>query len=346
MEPQVASEPALFRAELDAELPAVVERGRGTALVMRGRCSAGAGELRLRFAEVETEVWAAGLEAPEPGLEGWSAVLPIPTGVGYGTHELALVGTLGGGEVGAPIGEIEIVARDPVRRPAPASWPISTGDPLVVVCMATREPEPGHLRRQIDSVKAQEGANWICVVSDDASSSKGGRAISDAIAGDPRFIVSRSPSRLGFLGNFERALRMAPVEAGYCALADQDDLWRRDKLATMVAALEADPTARLAFSDFRLVTGEGVVLSDTFWTARRPRSSDLASLLVANQVTGAAALFRRELLEPALPFPPDPGGLYHDHWLALCALVSGGIRYVPRVTYDHLRYDDSGTVAA
>ena len=51
--------------------------------------------------------------------------------------------------------------------------------------------------------------------------------------------------------------------------------------------------------------------------------ADLRSLLVANAVSGAASLFRRDLLDLALPFPPAQFAHFHDHWLALCALARG-----------------------
>ena len=38
-------------------------------------------------------------------------------------------------------------------------------------------------------------------------------------------------------------------------------------------------------------------------------------MLVANTITGAATLFRREVAELALPFPDTPGLPFHDHWL-------------------------------
>ena len=69
-------------------------------------------------------------------------------------------------------------------------------------------------------------------------------------------------------------------------------------------------------------------------------------MMVTNNVTGAASLFRRELLEVALPFPPGGTGqeLYHDHWLALCALAQGPLAYVDRPTHDYTRHDASVTL--
>jgi hypothetical protein len=93
----------------------------------------------------------------------------------------------------------------------------------------------------------------------------------------------------------------------------------------------------------RIVDGEGIQISDTYWILRRNNYEDIASLLVANTVTGAASLMRSSLLADALPFPPPIGEPYHDHWLALCALASGELTYLDRPTYDRTRHLESVT---
>ena len=104
------------------------------------------------------------------------------------------------------------------------------------------------------------------------------------------------------------------------ALADQDDAWYPAKLATR---LDAIGEAQLVYSDMRIIGRGGEEIAASYWERRRNNHTDLTSLLVANAVTGAASLFRRELLDYALPFPPDQFAHYHDHWLALTALVRG-----------------------
>src|SRR5205807_2336114 len=63
-------------------------------------------------------------------------------------------------------------------------------------------------------------------------------------------------------------------------------------------------------------------------------------MLLANTVTGASAMFRRELLDDALPFPPpvDPRVSFHDHWLAALALSIGELAYVDRPLYDYVQH--------
>ena len=63
------------------------------------------------------------------------------------------------------------------------------------------------------SIREQTYRNWRCVISDDCSRARGPRRSWRAVGDDPRFIVSRSPRRLGFYRNFERALTLAPAEA-------------------------------------------------------------------------------------------------------------------------------------
>ena len=116
---------------------------------------------------------------------------------------------------------------------------------------------------------------------------------------------------------------MAPAEAELLALCDQDDRWYPEKLATLRARLG---DAQLVYSDQRLVDARGQVLRDTLWRGRRNNHTDLASLLIANTITGAATLFRREVADLALPFPDTPGLQFHDHWLALVALAPGESR--------------------
>jgi GT2 family glycosyltransferase len=201
--------------------------------------------------------------------------------------------------------------------------------------MATHEPSLPLFRRQVESLCGQTHRNWFCVVSDDCTSPQRFREIEAELAGDPRFAVSRSPHRIGFYRNFERALSMAPAAADYVALADQDDRWDPDKLETLVHEIGE---AQLAYSDARIVDSNGELLADTYWERRRNNHEDIASVLVANSVTGAASLFRRELLDYALPFPPDQFHHFHDHWLGLTAVALGEIKFVSRPLYDYVQH--------
>jgi hypothetical protein len=88
----------------------------------------------------------------------------------------------------------------------------------------------------------------------------------------------------------------------------------------------------------RIVSESGATLSETFWSGRRNNYTNLGSLLLANTVTGAASLFRRELLDLALPLPPQTPDAFHDHWLASAALATGAIAYVDLPLHDYVQH--------
>lgn len=205
----------------------------------------------------------------------------------------------------------------------------------IVICMATFEPDMELFCAQVDSLRAQTDARWVCLISDDCSSPERFGQIETVVGEDRRFHASRSPDRLGFYRNFERALTMIPDAARLVALCDQDDRWHPEKLAALRAAIG---DAMLVYCDQRLTTADGRLLRETLWKGRRNNHTNLASLLIANSITGAASLLRREVVELALPFPEVPGYKFHDHWVGLVALAAGGIAYVDRPLYDYVQH--------
>lgn len=337
-------------AELISELPEPVEVGRGAVLFLEGICEQGARSLELELAGSRAPVTAWGMSAAGSLGAGdrWWGLIDLSGDTPAGRHELRLHAKRDGVAASAVLAEPELVDRDPGLAPEPAQPAGADGAdaPLIAICMATYQPRADYLRTQIESIRAQDWPNWVCVVSDDASDPERHRDLLDVIGADRRFVVSRAPENLGFYRNFERAMRMAPPEADFVTLADQDDRWDEDKLTRMHAALTARPGSLLAYSDMRIATDDGEVVSDTYWFIRRNSYEDMGSLLIANTVTGAASLFRRELLELALPLPATVGVPYHDHWLALCALAVGELTYLDAPTYDHVRHAESVTVQA
>ena len=300
-------------ATLESPLPASLPAGAETAVFVAGGC----GE--------PVEVTVGGVRQPTAWVRGrfWAVVPVVASGADV---EIAVAG-IGGV---APLGRIPVVA--PVSppslgRPAP--------DGLIAVCMATFEPDMALFRAQVESLRAQTDERWLCLVCDDASGPEYVERIRAELGDDPRFLFSRSEERRGFYRNFERALALAPAEAGLLALCDQDDRWHPDKLATLRAALG---DATLVYSDQRLVDADGRVLRDTLWQGRANNHDDLVSMLVANSVTGAAMLMRREVAELALPFPDIPTHSFHDAWLAVVALAAGDVAYVDRPLYDYVQH--------
>jgi WsaF, C-terminal domain/WsaF, N-terminal domain/Glycosyl transferase family 2 len=327
-----------LQVQLDAPLPAELAIGAGTAVFVCGTCFSPAAPLASLALVVDGDEQPV-LAHSMPRLD-MLRTLEAPTSYRSGFWGLARVRrapTALGLRARFDDGSAAEVDLGSIPRAEPPT-PVSAAAPEIAICMATYEPPPELLRRQVESIRAQTHGDWLCVISDDCSSPERYAAIEAAIAGDARFVLSRSPRRLGFYRNFERALSLAPAGACFVALADQDDAWHPDKLATLRAEIG---DARLVYSDARIIRPDGRLISDTYWERRENNHDDLLSLLVANAVTGAASLFPRTLLDDALPFPPAQFAHFHDHWLALCALALGDIRFVDRPLYDYVQHGDA-----
>ncbi len=354
---------------LDWSLPASVSIGAGTALFVGGTCFDAEAEISsLRFVldGHEQGVWAHGmprldhLRALHPALDlenggplefdpssaedpamrsyrsGFWGLVRIGPDPSDSRLDLLLRAELDSGvEKTASLATIAVAAR--TASIPDASFPSSLA-PRVAICMATYDPPLDLFQRQIDSIRAQTHENWVCLISDDCSKPECSEQIAKVIGGDPRFVLSSSERRQGFYLNFERALSMVGDDATHVTLADQDDFWYPEKLETLLAGMGG---AHLIYSDARIVGRRGEEISPTYWGRRRRNHDDLSALLMANCVTGAASLFRREVLTYALPFPPAQFAHYHDHWLALVAGMLGRIDFIDRPLYDYVQHGRS-----
>jgi glycosyltransferase involved in cell wall biosynthesis len=325
-----------LRASLIEPPPSRLKVGRGTAIFLHGRCEER--EERVRALGVLAGEAGSSAEARTAGEEWWATV-PFESISEPATVTLRLLAELSSGaEEALDLGRIDVepgLTGESRGQPVPGGWP-GDGAERVAICMCTHDPPLDLFERQISSIRDQSHRQWICLVSDDASSPDRFEGIRRILGDDRRFVLVPSEQRLGFYANFERALTLSPPEATHIALCDQDDRWYPDRLETLLGALGEKDT--LAYSDMRIVTPAGELISDTYWKYRRNNWTDLGTLLIGNTITGAASIFRRSLLDYALPFPPRIGGAFHDHWLSLVALACGPVSYVDRPLHDYVQH--------
>jgi glycosyltransferase involved in cell wall biosynthesis len=223
----------------------------------------------------------------------------------------------------------------PATETAPADHPARRRS-RVAICMTTYNPSVELFSRQIDSIRSQTHSDWICVINDDHSRAELFEQIQKIVGDDDRFQIHRNPANLGFYHNFERCLQLVPEDSAFVALSDQDDYWHSDKLETLLAHFDAGTT--LVYSDMNIIDERGNRIAESYWTERPNNYSNLASLLMANTITGAACMFPSDLLAFILPFPKKIGDLFHDHWIGIVALALGQIKYVDRSLYDYVQH--------
>lgn len=336
---------------LDSPLPSELYLGKGTALPVRGWCysqDAPVQSLTVLVGDMVTPVpnhsWGrtdvfmeqcpAYDQSGNSLLSGFECVLSFPEAVADREEEVTLRATLENGQtIKRPLGRLRLRAGHHAM-PTTVNWP-GEGS-RVAICMATFRPPIELFYAQVASLQAQTHTNWVCIITDDNTPNEHWDRVRLAVKGDERFVLFQSRVRLNFYDNFQNALGRVPADADFIALCDQDDVWRPDKIETLLAAFRDDH--QLVFSNARVVDEGGLILSETFWSKRQNNHTDLPTLMVANTITGAASMFRASLLANVLPFPKQVGPAFHDHWIGLVALLKGSIGYVDRPLYDYVQH--------
>ena len=99
-----------------------------------------------------------------------------------------------------------------------------------------------YLGAQLDTIAAQSHRDWRLVVSDDGSTDATREILAAfrAAVGPERAEIREGPRR-GFAANFLGLAGDPTIRADFYAFADQDDLWRPDRLARGLARLRAVP---------------------------------------------------------------------------------------------------------
>jgi glycosyltransferase involved in cell wall biosynthesis len=199
--------------------------------------------------------------------------------------------------------------------------------PLVSVIIPTYN-RPDYLRSAIASVLQQSFQNIEIIVSDDGSASDP-RPLVEAFQ-DERIRYRRSASNLGVAWNVTHALKMA--QGKYIALLNDDDIWRKQFLETLVAPLEENDQLVVAFCDYGVIDADGTPNPERTEQQTRKEKRDRLQTgvyqpfweigLVDQAVfVASATVIRKSVInEDELP----GAGVFWDYYLAYQACRSGG----------------------
>jgi len=208
--------------------------------------------------------------------------------------------------------------------------------PLISIVMATYNGEK-FLREQVDSLLAQSYPSLEFVFVDDASSDSSLAILQEYALVDSRIRLIANPINQGLLATFEQGIRAAKGEM--IALSDQDDVWLPEKISLLAGAIGGNS---LIYADSTLTDASG---------ARTGKFSDMNHLcdypsalhyVFGTKAMGHAMLFKREIIDLALPFPDYVG---HDYILGFAAASLNGVRYLPETLVNY-RQHSSNTMGA
>ena len=219
---------------------------------------------------------------------------------------------------------------------------------VVSVALCTFRGEP-YLAAQVDSILAQTRPPQELVVFDDASPD-GTWALLDSFApriraAGIRLVMHRNAVNVGYIANFEQALRATTGDVVF--LCDQDDIWHPTKIERFAAEFEQRPDLLMLHSDARLVNSQGESMDCSLFEAFEVTREELTAvhagdmfevLLRRNIVTGATMAVRRAV------FADDfivPEGWIHDEWLAMVATSKGRVDCLELHSIDYRQHGNN-----
>ncbi|MFT4856189.1 MAG: glycosyltransferase involved in cell wall biosynthesis [Algoriphagus sp.] len=203
--------------------------------------------------------------------------------------------------------------------------------PLVSVVMATYNGAQ-YLQEQVESILSQSYSSIEFIIFDDCSTDDTVKILEE-YQNQGKLKFFRNVSNCGYVRNFERAIQEAKGEL--IALADQDDIWAVSKLEQLTQEIGE---YLLIHSDARLIDDKGVEIALSFEKSARKMAipQSMTEALLNGFVTGCTCLFKRELLEIALPFPDQLH--IHDKWLGVLAYSKGGLKYLKEPLTDYRQH--------
>ncbi len=206
--------------------------------------------------------------------------------------------------------------------------------PLISIALCTYNGAR-FLREQLDSLVNQSYPNMELVAVDDGSTDATPAILEEYAQRYPFMRVYANGRNLGLSRNFERALTLC--RGSYIAVADQDDVWLLDKIELMLNAIGSNLLV-YAHSSYIDEQGNALPPGKECWIPYT--GSDPRLMILVNFTWGHKILFRRSLLDYALPLP---AGVDYDWHLGLMALNYGRVAPINRSLVKHRYHNANAT---
>ena len=181
-----------------------------------------------------------------------------------------------------------------------------------------------YMRSQLDSILAQTHQVHEILVVEDASTDNTKAILSEYALKQPNlFIIHNNKENLGSYKSIEKAIQACTGDI--IILADHDDYWEPNKVATIVNYFEQNPNIDGVFTNGFLMdensnVNDNYVLWDSmcfpYKSITKPEEIRIYINTIENTATGAAMAIRNNLHFLKQTFPIIKY-LIHDRWLAI-----------------------------
>ena len=206
---------------------------------------------------------------------------------------------------------------------------------MISVCIATFNGEH-YIQEQLDSILPQLTEGDEIIISDDSSTDRTIEIIKRYQSAYITLLENQTFKSPTF--NFENALKHAKNELLF--LSDQDDVWEKNKVETMLKHLQ---TYDLVLSDASIINAEDLEIEPSFFTLNYSRAG-LIHNLMKNSYIGCTMAFNRNVLTHALPFPKNIP--MHDWWLGMVAELFGNVYFCKKPLTRYRRHNTNVSASA
>jgi glycosyltransferase involved in cell wall biosynthesis len=201
----------------------------------------------------------------------------------------------------------------------------------ISVCIPTYNGEK-YIKEQLASILCQLAFDDEIIISDDSSTDYTIEIIKSF--DDQRIKLYLNNKFKNPVFNAENAINKAVGEIIF--LADQDDIWKRDKVIILKEHLK---THTLAYSNASIFFNNIIEESKPF--LMKEDKQNLIQAIFNNNCIGATIAFRKELLKKALPFPNKIP--MHDSWLFSIAEIYGSTFYENKCLIYYRRHNNNAS---
>lgn len=186
-----------------------------------------------------------------------------------------------------------------------------------------------YLRAAVESLLGQRTRRTLELIVIDDASPDGSAEVLDGLD-DPRLTVIRNARNLGAAQSISEG--MAKARGRYVGRFDGDDVWLPDALEKLAAALDANPSAPLAYADIRTIDPTGRVGDAGIDRPPGPLLREEFGLLLQRHYTCAPAMLARmEHWRALLPWPERFRAGLGDWYFNLQLARRGPFVHVPEV---------------
>lgn len=213
----------------------------------------------------------------------------------------------------------------------------------VDILLATYNGEK-YLEEQINSILIQTHKDFQLIISDDCSTDNTVKIIKKIK--DKRIKLFNQKKNLGFNKNFEFLCSKATSK--YVMIADQDDVWMKDKVAKMLEKIE-DKETSLVYCDMKVVDADLNQIYPSFHEHTKKSKqcqnyNDFELLKIENVISGSSIITKLDVIRNAMPFVCNKAIIY-DYWLSLIASQYGRICYLDEALQLYRQHENNSVGA-